>query len=292
MLTLYLGTGVGGPVAALEKGLNAPTVRLAHGHGAQGDNTLMGKHGMIPVAKEVAPALLVSFVYLPPFLKHRDKYVFRDWALDSGAFSANQIGTPIRLESYIDLCRELLETDQSLTEVFALDVIDDPKTSLQNAEKMWKAGVPAIPTYHSGEPEHFLTTIAKEFPKIALGGAVGMRHKSKWAEQCFARVWPKKVHGFGFGGERDVMGLPWHSVDATNWEIGPVKFGNWRSFGRMSVRGSKQNLRTEVEWYLRLERQARQKWRKQMQELEEMEDSFSLRLVRGGSSRDLPGPST
>jgi hypothetical protein len=29
----------------------------------------------------------------------------------------------------------------------------------------------------------------------------------------------------------------------------------------MSVRGSKQNLRSEVEWHLKLEAKARQKWK-------------------------------
>ncbi len=64
------------------------------------------------------------------------------------------------------------------------------------------------------------------------------------------------------------MALPWHSVDATNWELGPCKFGNWKSFGNMSVRGSKQNLRAEVEWYLELERLAQHRWRITMEKLE------------------------
>ena len=50
-----------------------------------------------------------------------------------------------------------------------------------------------------------------------------------------------------------MMKFPFHAVDATNWEIGPCKFGRWQSFGNLSVRGSKQNLRAEVEWHLKLE---------------------------------------
>jgi hypothetical protein len=66
------------------------------------------------------------------------------------------------------------------------------------------------------------------------------------------------------------MALPWHSVDATNWELAPCKFGRWRSFGgaKLSVRGGKQNLRAEVDWYLALERRARARWHRQMQELD------------------------
>ncbi len=221
--------------------------------------------------RESRPALLVSFVYLKPFLKNRDNYAYRDWVLDSGAFSAHASGTEIDLQEYIETCQELLASDSTLTEVFALDVIGDWKASLANCEEMWKQGVPAIPAYHVGEPESVLLSIAKEYPKIALGGAVGYRAKDKWAAQCFARTWPKPIHGFGFGSEKSIMALPWHSVDATNWELGPCKFGRWNSFGQMSVRGSNQNLRAEVEWYLKLEQRARQKWGKQMAELEAQE---------------------
>ena len=142
----------------------------------------------------------------------------------------------------------------------ALDVIGDWKASIANAEKMWAAGVPAIPTYHVGSPWDALHYLGKNFPKIALGGAVGYRKKDAWAQQCFARVWPKKVHGLGFGSARSILMLPWHSTDATNWEVGPCKFGSWRAYGgRMSVRGQSVNLRPEVEYYLELERKAKHK---------------------------------
>lgn len=216
------------------------------------------------------PALLVSYVYLKPFLKNRDQYVFRDWVLDSGAFSAHTSGNEIDLNQFIDTALQLLETDPKLTEVFGLDVIGDFDSSLRNCEEMWRQGVPAIPTYHVGEPEEGLLYIAKEYPKIALGGAVGYRGKDAWAAQCFSRVWPAKIHGFGFGAEASILSLPWHSVDASNWELGPCAFGRWAAYGgsNLRIRGSKQNLRIEVERYLRIERRAQQKWKKQMDQLE------------------------
>lgn len=56
--------------------------------------------------------------------------------------------------------------------------------------------------------------------------------------------------------------MPWHSVDASSWEIGPCKFGRWRSFGgeHLRIRGSDQDLRAEVKYYLRLEETARSRW--------------------------------
>jgi hypothetical protein len=249
-------------------GLEAPSVRLATCLKSQtGANSAEHAAQTFVADNTDRPALLVSFVYLQPFLKNRHRYHYRDWVMDSGAFSAHASGKDIDHQQYLDTCKELMAADPTLTEVFALDVIGDWRASLKNTEEAWRQGVPVIPTFHVGEPEDVLKALARDYPKIALGGAVGYRGKDKWAEQCFARVWPARVHGLGFGSEKSILALPWHSVDATNWEIGPCAFGRWQSFGKMSVRGSKQNLRAEVEFYLKLEQRARVKWRKQMAEL-------------------------
>lgn len=219
--------------------------------------------------EEAKPALLVSYVYLPIFLRQRERLHFRHWVLDSGAFSAMNTGKEIVLKDYIKESKRLLDTDDQLKEVFALDVIGDHKASARNCEEMWKEGVLATPCFHSGEPESALMEMAEKYPKIALGGIAGMRgqRKIEWMKQCFARVWPKPVHAFGVGGEVAIMSLPFDSVDATNWELGPCRFGNWNSFGKMSVRGGRQNLRSEVEHYLRLERKATARWKKTMKQI-------------------------
>lgn len=276
-------------IPAVDTALGAPTVRLAHKE-AQGTGTLTGDGycGVDMTDKKLtpreAPGLLVSYYYIAPFLMTKEKYVYRDWVMDSGAFSAHNSGAKIDLQSYIDQCLDLMATDPGLTEVFALDQI--PKTpdekgiaeaaevSLKNTEEMWRQGVPAIPCYHRGEPEDVLLHIAKTYPKIAIGGmvaasggALSVDVKFGWMEQCFARVWPCRIHGFGVAGEQAVLGLPFHSVDATNWEIAPCAFGNWKKFGAMSVRGSNQDLRSQVRYYLDLEAKARVRWARQMQEL-------------------------
>lgn len=249
--------------------MNAPTVRLAHVVGAQGDNTLMGRRGVKQIPQERAPALLISFAYIKKWIESQSLFAYRDWVMDSGAFSAHNAGVHIELQDYIDVCKRLKESDPTLTEIFALDVISDWKGSLKNCEEMWRQGIEAIPCFHVGEPEHVLKSIARDYPKIALGGAVGYRQKDRWAQECFSRVWPKKIHGFGFGSARSVMALPWHSVDATNWETGPCKFGRWCSMGgALNWRGSKQDLRAEIEWYLGLEERARLKWAGAMKALE------------------------
>ncbi len=248
----------------------APTVRLAHVDGAQGTNTLVGRKGVPQIEPELAPALLVSFYYIDSWDEHRSKYCYRDWALDSGAFSAFNSGVEIDLGLYIDTCNRLLESDKTLTEVYALDVIGDGEASLRNCERMWEAGIQAIPTYHLGSPQEHLEHIGKTYPKIALGGVADRtaRKKLEWAEKCFGVVWPKKIHGFAMCSEAAVMRLPFHSVDSTSWELGPCAFGSWKAYGKMSVRGSSQNLKGEIEWYMELERKARWRWRNVMRDLE------------------------
>lgn len=250
-----------------------------------GDTQEMRYRGELP-----APALLVSYVYLAGFLKHRHRYHYRDWVLDSGAFSAHNSGEVISLKEYIETCKRLMDEDDKLTEIFALDVIGNHKASMRNCEQMWKQGVPAIPCFHRGSPWPDLKALAQDYPKIALGGVALLRgaEKMRFAEQAFNLVWPAKIHGFGFGSESQVLGLPWHSVDATSWEIGPCRFGRWNHFGQMSVRGSQQNLRAEVEWYLRLEQKAQFQWRREMAVLAardaEKTVAPSVRLVGATSS--------
>lgn len=212
---------------------------------------------------EDAPALLVSFFYLNNFARLRGELNFRHWVMDSGAFSAMNSGKTICLKEYTETCKQMLKEDEKLTEVFSLDVIGDHKASAANCEYMWSQGVPAIPCFHIGEPESALMEMASNYPKIALGGVALLKGKAKmeWAEQCFARVWPKRIHGFGFGGESQMMKLPFDSVDATNWELGPCAFGRWNSFKNLSVRGGSQNLRAEVEHFLKLERKVTARWK-------------------------------
>jgi hypothetical protein len=212
------------------------------------------------------PALLVSYFYWEGFARYRPRYAFRDYALDSGAYSAHTSGAEIDLDQYIAFCQGQLASDPQCTEVFALDVIDSWRQSERNTERMWKAGVPAIPVYHFGEPERLLTQMASAYPKIALGGMVGQHAvpKLEWLEWCFAKVWPKKIHGLGVSGENILQRLPFHSVDATNWIVGPAGFGSYKSMAKptKAPRGKGINLRAEVQWWLALERKLAQRWRK------------------------------
>lgn len=219
-------------------------------------------------------AVLCSYVYFDtfePMLSVPNPNI-RQWCLDSGAFTAFMLGKEIKLQDYIDFCKRVNASANPPCEIFSLDVIGDWKATLRNTEEMWKQGIESLPCYHAGEPEHVLKTIAAGYPKIAIGGAAGRLFgdaRRRYFDQVFARVWPKKIHGFGIATESILQAFPFHSADASSWEIGPLRFGSWSAY-KLPVSGPRKNfhLRPEVKVYLEMEAKLKNKWAVQMKQLE------------------------
>ena len=220
--------------------------------------------------KDCPPPILVSFFYLRHVDSIFSKIHYRDWVMDSGAFSAATTRKVIEINEYIDCCLARKEEDPKLKEVFSLDVIGNHKASLENWQKMKEAGLEAIPTFHYGTDINAIRDMP-DVDKIALGGMVGQsrNEKIKFAEQCFARTWPKKIHGFGVTSEAILSKVPFHSVDASSWSYSPGRFGRWRSMpGFVSERSTSKNLKTEVQWYLELEKKMKNRWGRELASLD------------------------
>lgn len=228
-----------------------------------------------PYAHGRPPAVLVSWVALRQFRTDLHRYDLREWVLDSGAFTFWKRQDKVNLGDYISLCKELSRTPNPPKTMFALDVIGDWKKSLTNCEKMWAEGVEAIPTFHAGEPWDYLDTIAKEFPFIAIGGAAGRlfgSNKANYFDECFARVWPKKIHGFGVSEEKWLMRYPFYSVDSSTWND-PAMYGYWPSMRKLTGKTKSHSnlaMRTEIDYFLRMEDRVSFRWRKEMAMLEEL----------------------
>jgi hypothetical protein len=250
----------------------------------------------LSIERDHKPSLLVSYPFLGRFNQLRQQLVYRDWVLDSGAFTAWRSGKPIDPVRYLDDVLQLLAEDsEPPIEVFALDVIGDPDATSANASLMLAAGISAIPTWHYREPFSVLTNLASTFRKIAIGGMAGtFSHitpttKRKVVEQCFARVWPKLIHGFGVAGPDILERFPFDSNDASNWSTGPQKFGQWAAFGqwrsKVSVPSQSIDLRCEVEFYLALERQTEANFGHVLSKLRSNDDDH--RATAKGSSNSL-----
>jgi len=216
---------------------------------------------MTAILTEELPSILVSFAYRKAWARVRHLPWWREVVFDSGAFTAHKSGEPVDLGEFAEWVEEERARDPRASEVFSLDVIGDWRASLKNTEELWKRGVEAIPVFHVGEPTTLLKALARDYPKVALGGAVGYRQKIEWAAICFREVWPKRLHGLGFG-HTAARKLPFHTIDASSWFFAAAGFGQYQSMGYLKgARNQKKNwLRSEVEYQLKEEARARAFW--------------------------------
>lgn len=231
------------------------------------------RHALGKRTREKGPSVLVSYPFLSDFQSLRGELYFRSWVLDSGAFTAVTQGLDIDLVQFTETACALAESDEKLEEVFALDVVGDWKATLRNCEYMWKRGVQAIPTFHRGSPWEALTEISDCSDKIAIGGigarGLSQQQRREFIDQCFARVWPKKIHGFAVGSRRLIMSYPFHSVDASSWTLNAMKFGHWQAYGNKALgRGlSSHDLAVQMDYYLGIEDDAKRRWGRELRKL-------------------------
>jgi len=246
-------------------------VRLVVGQSSTGVIEALGDYG------HPYPALLSSYIYYKGFKNQQDELHYRDWMLDSGAYSAFTCGRKIDLQEYIDFCKKVSNEDPELVEIIALDVIGDWKSSLENYEEMRRQGIEAIPTYHLGEPAHVLETLCETYPKVAISGYTtlkGERSKKGYTDAVFGIAWkngPKKLHALGLGTEDIIKAYPWHSVDASSWQLRPLKFGSFPGCGNrnLGLKGNHtRNIRREVEYWLKIERYNKKVWSKELRSME------------------------
>ena len=143
--------------------------------------------------------------------------------LDSGAFSAMQLGAEIDLDRYI---RYIKENKDIIEVASVLDGIGDPQKTYDNQTYMERNGVRPMPCFHYGEDEQWLEYYIERYDYISLGGMVPISKPQllSWLD----RVWdlyltdeagrPRiKVHGFGLTKLDLMFRYPWYSVDSTAW---------------------------------------------------------------------------
>jgi hypothetical protein len=149
-----------------------------------------------------------------------------DILLDSGAFSAKSLGEEINLKNYIEFIKKF-----GFENYASLDVIGDPKKTLENTLEMRKEGLEPLYTFHKGSSIADLEAALKhDFKYIALGGLVG---NMSFAQEFLDKVWvfllqnypDIKVHGFGLTKIDMMKRYPWYSVDSSSWVSGR-RFGD------------------------------------------------------------------
>lgn len=168
--------------------------------------------------------------------------------LDSGAFSAFNIGAEISIDDYCNYIKEnydILRIEDGDLMASVLDGIGDPLKTWHNQAYMEKQGVKPLPCFHYGEDPKYLDWYIKHYSYITIGGMVG---KSKeqltiWLD----RMWnnhildgsgkPRlKVHAFGITSVDIMKRYQWYSCDSSSW-IQAAAFGSIVSpeFGPLRV---------------------------------------------------------
>lgn len=183
------------------------------------------------------PHILESYHYVEKqsFVDH----MRRDGAkifLDSGAFSAWNIGTEIDLTAYCDYVKrntDILRVEDGDIMASVLDGIGDPQKTYINQRKMEELGVRPLPCFHFGEDVRYLEWYVKHYKYITIGGMVGKSVPTLriWLD----RIWPYmldgsgrpklKVHAFGITSIAIMEEYPWYSCDSSSW-IQAAAFGS------------------------------------------------------------------
>lgn len=166
--------------------------------------------------------ILVSFFYknclkleLMAEMKSKGLQLF----MDSGAFSAENIGAKINLKEYIQF---LQKNNSFITQYAGLDDISDYKRTMINQKIMESEGLKPLITFHYGEPIELLRDYLLSYDYICIGGVVGKSRKLKlaWLSMLYSKVvkeFPeKKIHMFGVHDKELLLRFPFYSADASS----------------------------------------------------------------------------
>lgn len=155
--------------------------------------------------------------------------------VDSGAFTAKSLGTPISLLAYHRWLQPRLRAVNGWAA--SLDVIGDHSATMANYRAMASAGCAGIvPTVHFGAPAHYVDIYADlGAQRIAVGGIAGMMVRgrpclddspagqlTRWLDAVHARLEARgiKSHGFGVNAPQWARNYSWDSVDGTSFASG------------------------------------------------------------------------
>ncbi len=204
--------------------------------------------------------------------------------LDSGAFSAWKTGNVI---DQMELINEAQDSNW-WDEVVPLDVIGSASDTKLNVDAMASAcgNQRVLPIFHYGEPWEYLEQYKEEFNnRVALGGitSIGRVKKMAWLNQCFARVYPCKFHGFGIGTKDVLMELPFVSADTASW--GAVHmYGRSQAAPGLKIprlgdgdRSEHYDLRFEVKKYLEMEQEVKDRWKAELAWVEAQPSALSAK---------------
>lgn len=146
---------------------------------------------------EIELNILVSFAYYTPEMNDLFKNLKIPFKLliDSGAFTIWKKGKEIKVTDY---CKFINSLPIKPWRYFNLDVIGDPKKTLENYNIMLSENLTPIPIFTRGEEYKTLDLYYQTSDVVGIGGLVGTKNRKNIVKKVMRHVGNKKVHWLGF----------------------------------------------------------------------------------------------
>lgn len=164
------------------------------------------------------PDILISYANINAFKAselraEQDRF---NLFLDSGAFTAFNLGEPIDLAEYTEFVRN---PPFRIERYFMLDVIGDPTKTMRNYERMRSDGTKPVPVFTRGAPWEHLRVFNKDSDLVACGGLVSKTQQPvPYIKAVSKRISLGKVHLLGFARRRWLPSMRPYSCDASSWQ--------------------------------------------------------------------------
>lgn len=192
------------------------------------------------------PYILESFYYIDDTVRKLIPY-FKDFLLDSGAFTFMANSKETNFEEYIEKYAEFINKN-NIKHFFELDVdcIKGYDVVLKYRAKIEKiTNKQCIPVWHKSRGMDEFVKMCQQYPYVAIGGIVTKEitpQEYKYFPQFIkiAHKYGAKIHGLGFTNLKGLTKYHFDSADSTSWLSGN-RFGHIYKFnGKTMIKFDKQ----------------------------------------------------
>ena len=143
--------------------------------------------------------------------------------LDSGAFSAKNMGATIEIDEYMEFVANYGANFEG--GYVALDVLGEPDKTQNNLETMWSAGLDPMPVHVWGDTARRMDELFERSTKICLGGFRRPGRGPAPKEYIVSKMRMAKgrpVHWLGYTNFDMVATLTPHSCDCVSWKSAKI----------------------------------------------------------------------
>ena len=165
--------------------------------------------------------ILSAYPYFKQFKPKEIEYIGQNdinFVLDSGAFTAHQLGKPIDIKDYINFVKNL---PFKPNHVVQLDVIGDAEKSYENYLRMLDAGIECLPVFTRGGTIEQLERLYSHSDYVLIGGVAFGKDNDRYVDYIMRYIKERKVHWLGFTSLKYIAKWKPTSVDSSSFLVCP-----------------------------------------------------------------------